>query len=91
MSEITDIDWCLVASASNFSYSSLERLYLDYQFACFKFGLAPYLHVRISRIANDEFILFISMKLSQLVEENPDAFTRPPAHKWQNLSVNCVV
>ncbi|MBV8883186.1 MAG: hypothetical protein JO235_04195 [Chroococcidiopsidaceae cyanobacterium CP_BM_RX_35] len=85
MEPILELPWCLVACASNFSYSSLERLYLDYQFACFKFGLAPYLHVRISRIATDEFRLCVSLKLAQLVDENLDAFTRPSAHFWNDL------
>jgi len=88
MEKILDLPWCLVACASNFSYSSLERLYLDYQFACFKFGLAPYLHVRISRIATDEFRLCISLKLAQLVDENLDAFTHPPTHLWHQLPLS---
>lgn len=84
MDSILDLSWCLVACANNFSYSSLEQLYLDYQFACFKFGLAPYLHVRISRIAVDEFRLCVSLKLAQLVEENPGAFTRPSTPVWNH-------
>ena len=88
MDSIIALSWCLVACANNFSYSSLEQLYLDYQFACFKFGLAPYLHVRISRIAVDEFRLCISLQLAQLVEENLDAFTRPAAHVWNNLPLS---
>ena len=90
MVQIADLPWCLVASARNFSYSSLECLYLDYQFACFKFGLPPYLHVRISRVANEEFRLCISLKLSQLVDQNIDAFTRPPSHLWRDLPVTFV-
>jgi hypothetical protein len=88
MEKILDLPWYLVACASNFSYSSLECLYLDYQFACFKFGLAPYLHVRISRIAADEFRLCISLKLAQLVDENIDAFTRPPGQLWLELPLS---
>ncbi|MBV8882809.1 MAG: hypothetical protein JO235_02235 [Chroococcidiopsidaceae cyanobacterium CP_BM_RX_35] len=76
--EKSNLPWCLVACANIFSYSSLEHLYLDYQFACFKFGLAPYLHVRLSKTAADEFRLCISLELSQLIDENPDAFSRSP-------------
>lgn len=74
----TDLPWDFIASASHFSYSCLETLYQDYQFACAKFGLAPHSHIRISKVASDEFRLCISMELSQLVDENLDAFTRSP-------------
>ncbi len=75
----TDLPWDFVASATSFSYSSIETLSLDYQFACSKFGLTPNSHVRISKVADDEFRLCISMQLSQLVDKNLDVFTRPPA------------
>ncbi len=78
MVNLTDLHWLLLASASKFSYSSLEQLCLNYQSACFKFGLAPALHIRLSQVANDEFRLCISMKLSQLVDENINIFTQSP-------------
>lgn len=84
----TDLPWIFVASASKFSYSSLETLYLDYQFACSKFGLEPDAHVRISQVADDEFRLCISMKLSELVDENLDAFTRPVAELDNDLPLS---
>lgn len=76
---ITDLPWHFIASASHFSYSCLETLYQDYQFTCSIFGFAPHSHIRISKVASDEFRLCISMELSQLIDENLDAFTRPPA------------
>ncbi len=88
MDQTLDLPWCLVAGCGNLSYSSLECLYLDYQFACFKFGLPPHLHVRISRIAVDEFRLYVSLKLSHLIDENIDAFTRPPSQYWYNLPLS---
>lgn len=79
MRQLTNLHWCLVASANKFSYSSIECLYFDYQLACLKFGLDPHLHVRVSQVADDEFRLCISIKLWQLVDEDRDAFTRPPS------------
>lgn len=71
--------WNSLALASNFSYSSLETLYLDYVFACSKFGLDHHLHACISKVSDDEQKLSISVKLNHLVDENLDTFTRPVA------------
>ena len=90
MDHNTDLPWILIASANNLSYSSLEQIYLDYQFACFKFGLTPHLHVRVSRVAVDEFRLCTSMQLSQRVDADVNALTRPPSYLWHDLPLSSV-